>query len=169
MRKNLMRRAVAIGAATCFVLIGAISMAEAGQGGVGHFSSGAFRGSSARLGGSALSGGNAHLGGGSVAQFHTNPGGKYISGSVAKFHTNPGGKYVYRGSDQTFHTNPGGKYVYRGGSGNYDHHHHGYGYYPWYGLPLYSYGGGCDYLYRRAVATNSDYWWDRYRRCSGLY
>ena len=105
--------------------------------------------------------------GGSVSQFHTNPGGKYLGGSMAKFHTNPGGKYVYRGSDQTFHTNPGGKYVYRGWSGNYDNHHHGhsrrYGYYPWYGLPLYSYGGGCDYLYRRAVATNSGYWWDRYR------
>ena len=69
-------------------------------------------------------------------------------------------------------TNPG-KYVYRGGSGNYDNHQRGYyrrySYYPWYGLPLYSYGGGCDDLYRRAVATNSAYWRDRYRRCSGLY
>jgi hypothetical protein len=152
MRKNLMRRAAAIGAAAGFVLIGAMSMAEAG---------------------SALRGGNVHLGGGSVAKFHTNPGGKYISGGVSKFHTNPGGKYVYRGSDQKFHTNPGGKYVYRDGSGKYDNHHHGhyrrYGYYPWYGVPLYSYGGGCDYLYRRAVATNSAHWWDRYRRCSGLY
>lgn len=136
MRRHAMRRSAAIGAAACFVLIGAISMAEAGS-------------------------------------VHTNPGGKYLGGSVAKFHTNPGGKYVYRGGDQKFHTNPGGKYVYRGGSGEYDNHHHGYsrryGYYPWYGLPLYSYGGGCDYLYRRAVTTNSAYWWDRYRRCSGLY
>lgn len=100
---------------------------------------------------------------------HTNPGGKYLGGSVAQFHTNPGGKYVYRGRDQTFHTNPGN----RGGSGNYDNHQRGYyrrySYYPWYGLPLYSYGGGCDDLYRRAVATNSAYWRDRYRRCSGLY
>ena len=120
MRGHAMRRAVAIGAAACFVLIGAISMGEAGS-----------------------------------------------------VHTNPGGKYVYRGSDRTFHTNPGGKYVYRGGPGNYDNPHHGtyrrYGYYPWYGLPLYSYGGGCDDLYRRAVATNSAYWWDRYSRCDGLY
>ena len=152
MRRHAMRHAAAIGAAACFVLIGAISMAEAGS-------------VHTNPGGKYL--------GGSVAQFHTNPGGKYLGGSVAKFHTNPGGKYVYRGSDQKFHTNPGGKYVYRGGSGEYDNHHHGYyrryGYYPWYGLPLYSYGGGCDYLYRRAVATNSAYWWDRYSRCSGLY
>ena len=135
MRRNLMRRAVAIGAAACFVLIGAISMAEAGS-------------------------------------VHTNPGGKYLGGSVAQFHTNPGGKYL-GGSVAKFHTNPGGKYVYRGGSGNYDTHQRGYyrryGYNPWYGLPLYSYGGGCDDLYRRAVATNSAYWWDRYRGCSGLY
>ncbi len=166
MRKNLMRRAAAIGAAACLVLIGAMSMAEAGRAGVGHFSSGGFRGGSVHLGGSALSGG-------SVGKFHTNPGGKYISGDVGKFHTNPGGKYLYRGSDQKFHTNPGGKYVYRGGSGKYDNHHYGhyrrYGYYPWYGLPLYSYGGGCDDLYRRAVATNSAYWWDRYWACSGRY
>ena len=134
MRKNLMRRAAAVGAAACFVLIGAISMAEAGS-------------------------------------VHTNPGGKYLGGSVAQFHTNPGGKYL-GGGVAKFHTNPG-KYVYRGGSGNYDNHQRGYyrrySYYPWYGLPLYSYGGGCDDLYRRAVATNSAYWRDRYRRCSGLY
>ena len=92
---------------------------------------------------------------------------------MGKFHTNPGGKYVYRGSGSKFHTNPGGKYAYRGWSGKYDNHHHyghyrRYGYYPWYGLPLYSYGGNCTYLYRRAVVTGSAYWWDRYRRCSGV-
>ncbi len=189
MRKNLMWRAFAIGAAACFVLIGAMSLAEAGRSG-GHFSSGGFRAGSVHVGGSAFRGGNVQLAGGGVAKFHTNPGGKYIGGgadkfhtnpggkyvypgSNDKFHTNPGGKYVYRGSNDKFHTNPGGKYVYRGGSGKDDHHHHGnyrrYGYYPWYGLPLYSYGGSCDYLYRRAVATNSAYWWDRYRRCSGYY
>jgi hypothetical protein len=171
MRKNLMRRAIVIGAAACFV-IGATSLAEAGRSG-GHFSSGGFRAGSVHVGGSAFRGGNVQLAGGGVAKFHTNPGGKYIGGGADKFHTNPGGKYVYPGSNDKFHTNPGGKYVYRGGSGKDDHHHHGnyrrYGYYPWYGLPLYSYGGSCDYLYRRAVATNSVYWWDRYRRCSGYY
>ena len=168
MSKFLMRRAVAIGIAPCFVLIGAMSMAEAGRGG------GGFRGGAGHIGGSAFRGGNIHVGGGSVGKFHTNPGGKYVGGGVGKFHTNPGGKYVYRGSGSRFHTNPGGKYAYRGWSGKYDNHHHyghyrRYGYYPWYGLPLYSYGGGCAYLYRRAVATGSAYWWDRYRRCSGVY
>ena len=167
MSKILMRRAVAIGVAACFVLIGAMSMAEAGRGG------GGFKGGAGHIGGSAFRGGNIHVGG-SVGKFHTNPGGKYVGGGVGKFHTNPGGKYVYRGSGSKFHTNPGGKYAYRGWSGKYDNHHHyghyrRYGYYPWYGLPLYSYGGGCAYLYRRAVATGSAYWWDRYRRCSGVY
>ena len=136
MSKNLMRRALAIGVAACFVLIGAMSSAEAGRGG-------GFKGGGGHIGGSAFRGGNIHVGGGSVAKFHTNPGGKYVGGgSVAKFHTNPGGKYVGGGAGK-FHTNPGGKYAYHGWSGKYDsHHNYGhyrrYGYYPWYGLPLYS-------------------------------
>jgi hypothetical protein len=36
--------------------------------------------------------------------------------------------------------------------------------YPYYD---YDYGyGGCGWLYRRAVATGSAYWWQRYRACS---
>ena len=72
MSKILMRRAVAIGIAACFVLIGAMSMAEAGRGG-------GFKGG-AGPGGSAFRGGNIHVGGGSVGKFHTNPGGKYVGG-----------------------------------------------------------------------------------------
>lgn len=112
MRKNLMRRALAIGVAACFALIGAMSMAEAGRGGGAHFSGGGGRG------------GAVHIGGGNLGKFHSNPGGKYVGGGVGKFHTNPGGKYVYRGSGSKFHTNPGGKYAYRGWSGKYDKHHH---------------------------------------------
>ena len=41
-----------------------------------------------------------------------------------------------------------------------------YPHYAWYGVPLYSYGGGCGWLYRQAVSTGSDYWWDRYYRCA---
>jgi hypothetical protein len=84
-------------------------------------------------------------------------------------------KYGYRGSGGKFHTNPGGKYG-KGWSGKYGHHHdhnygryQRYGLYAWYGLPLYTYGGGCGWLYRQAVATGSDYWWDRYYRCTGSY
>ena len=48
----------------------------------------------------------------------------------------------------------------------------GMGGYPYnYGYPYYDYDygdygyGGCGYLYRRAVATGSSYWWHRYRAC----
>ena len=78
-----MRRAVAIGVAACFVLIGAMSSAEAGGG---------FKGGGGHIGGSAFRGGNIHVGGGSVGKFHTNPGGKYAGGGMGKFHTNPGGQ-----------------------------------------------------------------------------
>ncbi len=151
MRKNQTLRTVAIATAAGLMLFGAMSMAEAGSAGAGRFS----------------------VGGGSLSTFHTNPGGKYVGSGAGKFHSNPGGKYVYRGSNETFHSNPGGKYVYPGGPDKYDHHHYGpsrrYGYYPWYGLPLYSNGEGCDDFYRRAVAADSAYWWNRYRRCSGAY
>ena len=131
---------IAVGAAAFLALIGIVSTAEAGRGG-----------------GARMGGGGIHMGGG------------------AKFHTNQGLKYGYRGSGGKFHTNPGGKYG-KGWSGKYGHHHdhnygryQRYGLYPWYGLPLYTYGGGCGWLYRQAVATGSDYWWDRYYRCTGSY
>ncbi len=37
--------------------------------------------------------------------------------------------------------------------------------YPYYYDYDYGYYGGCGWLYRRAVATGSSYWWHRYRRC----
>jgi hypothetical protein len=38
--------------------------------------------------------------------------------------------------------------------------------YPYYDYDYVAYGyGGCGYLYRRAVATGSSYWWHRYRAC----
>jgi hypothetical protein len=40
-----------------------------------------------------------------------------------------------------------------------------------YGAPYWAYGvyagGGCHYLYRRAIATGSPYWWSRYHDCIG--
>ena len=64
-----------------------------------------------------------------------------------------------------------------GGHGHCDRHrHHGryrsYGYYGWYGGPYFGYGyygDRCGWLYRRAVATGSPYWWDRYYDCIGYY
>jgi hypothetical protein len=34
-----------------------------------------------------------------------------------------------------------------------------------YGGYYYSYYGDCDWLRRRALATGSPYWWDRYYTC----
>ena len=99
MSKVVMRRAVAIGVAACFVLIGAVSMAEAGRGG-GGFKGGGGGISAAAPSEAAISTGAAAA----WAKFHTNQGGKFTyrgGGGGAKFHTNPGGKYVYRGSGRS--------------------------------------------------------------------
>jgi hypothetical protein len=152
MSSSITRRAIAVVVGALFGLMGAISMAEAGHSGGIHMG-----GAGIHMGGNAIRGGNVHVGGG-----------------VGTFHTNQGGKYVYRGGGGKFHTNPGGKFAW---SGKFDHHHHDnnfghihrHDFFAWYGLPLYSYGGGCGYLYQRAVATNNPYWWDRYRRCTGTY
>ena len=60
------------------------------------------------------------------------------------------------------------------GNRHNDHHHHGhfnrfYAYPYFYGGDYYAYGGygSCNYLYRRAIATNSPYWWNRYYACVG--
>ena len=37
--------------------------------------------------------------------------------------------------------------------------------YPYYYDYDSGYYGGCGWLYRRAAATGSPYWWHRYRRC----
>jgi hypothetical protein len=62
-----------------------------------------------------------------------------------------------------------------GNYGNYGHVHRGhihrhrrifigapFAYYPYY---YYDYGEGCSWLRRRAVATGSGYWWNRYEAC----
>ncbi len=62
-------------------------------------------------------------------------------------------------------------------SGNWGRHHKRrfYGYPYLYAAPFaagayyygsdYGYGGNCDWLYDRAVTTNSSYWWSRYNEC----
>ena len=50
------------------------------------------------------------------------------------------------------------------------HYYSRYYAYPFfYDGGYYAYGGygSCNYLYRRAVATNSAYWWNRYYACAG--
>lgn len=47
-----------------------------------------------------------------------------------------------------------------------------YRYFRGYPRPYFGYGsysGGCGWLYRRAVATGSRYWWNRYYECVGYY
>jgi hypothetical protein len=57
---------------------------------------------------------------------------------------------------------------------HHHHHHHGHAKFglligapvAYYGAG-YAYGGGCGWLYRRAVATGSPYWWNRFHICRG--
>ena len=69
------------------------------------------------------------------------------------------------------HDGDGGGRHY-GGDGGWRHYgggkHYRYGY-GWYGLPYGYYGGGCGGLYRKAIATGSPYWWNRYYQCTGYY
>jgi hypothetical protein len=113
-------------------------------------------------------GGHGHGGGG-----HGH-GGKYAHGGGGHGH---GGKHAHHGGGGKRYYGGGGRhYAHKGGGhGHYDRHKHhehyrSYGYYGWYGRPYFGYGyygGGCGWLYRRAVATGSPYWWDRYYDCIG--
>jgi hypothetical protein len=90
-----------------------------------------------------------------------------------------GGHHAHHGGGGKHHYGGGGRhYAHKGGGhGHYDRHgHYGhyrhYGNYGWYGWPYFGYGyhgGGCGWLYDRAVATGSPYWWDRYYACIGYY
>jgi hypothetical protein len=94
-------------------------------------------------GGRGGGGGKGHARGGGGGRSHANRGGG-------------GGKRHYGG---------GGKrhYAYRGGN----RRHGSYGKYRRHGS--YAYGGGCGWLYRNAIATDSPYWWNRYYECTGYY
>jgi hypothetical protein len=57
-------------------------------------------------------------------------------------------------------------------AGHRHHHHRHFGKIffaapvAYYGASYYG-GGGCGWLYRRAEATGSRYWWNRYHACKG--
>jgi hypothetical protein len=62
-----------------------------------------------------------------------------------------------------------GGYAWKG-----DRRHYGRYLYPGIGLGLayggaYAYGDGCGWLYRRAQATGSPYWWQRFEECRYSY
>jgi len=88
-----------------------------------------------------------------------------------------GGGGIRSGGGRSFSAAPSGRsysgprsrgYVYSGRGNRHVRHFRGgrvYGYAPFVGG--YAYGGSCAYYYRRAVATGSSYWWDRYYDCVG--
>jgi hypothetical protein len=97
-----------------------------------------------------------------------------------------GGRYAYRSGSNPWYNYKGGKnYAYKNygnhnrykNYGNYNRYKN-YGHYNnyrrFYGWPYIAYGagygyGGCNWLYRNAVATGSAYWWNRYYNCTGYY
>jgi hypothetical protein len=166
MRRVVTTSFLPVSIAACLAFAGAVATAEAGRGGGGgHMGGGHMSGDHmGHTAGGALKGGSVRMGSGGV-KVHSYGGGKSFRYS--------GGGNQFKGSSHGKHYAYGGKWP---SNDNFNHHnkHHNYyrrsGYYPWYGLPLYSYyGGGCGWLYRKAVATGSDYWWNRYYQCTGYY
>jgi hypothetical protein len=93
-------------------------------------------------------------------------GGHGHSGGHMSFKSGGGHGHGHGGKGHSQHYAHGGNW-----NKNYYSHHHGkYGRYrrgyPWYGVYAYG-GGGCGWLYSRAITTGSAYWWDRYYQCTG--
>ena len=145
---------IAIAAAASIALFGAVSTAEAGKG-KGSKGGGGFKISS-------------HVNKG--AKFNSGPKFNYSKKARSGFETVRYGEGKYKASKH-------GKNHYSNNKkwhGNYDHHYrYGKNYrrynYAWAGLPLYTSYAGCGWIYRKAVSTGSDYWWDRYYQCTGSY
>jgi len=121
-------------------------------------------------GGGGGGGGGASAGGGAVGGGGISGGGSTRSGGGGSF--NSGGR-AFTGSAPRSSMNRG-HVSGRGSISDGDRRHvrrfrHGrsFGYVPYgYYDDTYAYGG-CGYYYRRAVATGSSYWWNRYYNCVG--
>jgi hypothetical protein len=177
MKSAAIKGIIAIGVAASIALFGAVSTAEAGKGkggGGGFKGGGSFRGSSHSFkgGGSFRGSSYAFKGGGSkfrgAPNFHTgNKALRYGGGNIARY-GKPNYAFAKKGygkSNYNFAKKGHGNYLPYQRYGKYPYYRR-YANYGWYGLPLYSYGGSCGWLYRNAIATGSDYWWDRYYRCT---
>ena len=126
----------------------------AGQGGPAAREGGGGGGGGAmRGGGGTREGGGMRQGG---AQLRSGERGTRSEGS-AQFRSERGTRgtrgergveFGYRDRDRRHGRRDGGVFIERG-----------YGYAP---------GGGCGWLRQRALATDSPYWWRRYRACRGL-
>jgi len=126
------------------------------------------RGGGGGGGGHGGGGGGGHGGGG-----HAHDGGGGGGGHAYRGGGGGGKRYYGGGGGKRYYGGGGGKryYGYKGSQkrhGSYGKHRR-YGNYGWYGIPYGYYGGGCGWLYRKAAATNSRYWWGRYYECTGYY
>ena len=150
-----------------------------GRGGGGGLSGGGGRGGGGGLaggggrGGGALSGGGRgpSLGGPSRGgrAFTGRGGGREFSGRLR------GGDRRFTGRDfdrprvgRDFRRHAGKNGDWRRGKHRH-RHRHGRDFF-FYGAPYLAYGvyaGDCYWLYQRAVATSSPYWWSRYNACVG--
>lgn len=117
-------------------------------------------------------------GGGGGSRFSQGGGGtprfSQRGGNRPQFSQNGGGvpRFANRGD--------GGRKAWQGRklAGDFNHHNKGHrGHrkfrgFAFYGAPyVYAYSayGSCDWLYRRAIATGSPYWWNRYYACRDGY
>ena len=143
------RGLIAIAAAASIALFGAVSTAEAGKGKGSKGGGGGFKVSS-----------------------HVNKGAKFNNGPKISYSKKA------RSGFETVRYGEGQYKAYKHGKPHYakkwndDHyrysksvHYRRYNY-AWAGLPLYTSYAGCGWIYRKAVSTGSDYWWDRYYRCA---
>ena len=103
----------------------------------------------------AFKGGGAKFRGG--PKFHSGSNAIRYGGSKAKVAKHGRPKYEGHGKPYYSSAKKGhGKYKPYQHYGKYPYYRR-YPHYAWYGVPLYSYGGGCGWLYRQAVSTGSDY------------
>ena len=163
MKSAAIKGAIAIGVAASIALFGAVATAEAGKG-----KGGGFKGGGGRVSSHAFKGGGAKFRGG--PKFHSGSNAIRYGGSKVKVakHGRPQYAYAKKGHGKPYYSyakKGHGKYKPYQHYGKYPYYRR-YPHYAWYGVPLYSYGGGCGWLYRQAVSTGSDYWWDRYYRCT---
>lgn len=161
---------------------GLLELVRGGGGGGGHGGGGGGggphfgnMGSGARF---AAIGGNGGMGmhsaphmGNSFAHMSGGHGARIARGGDFNDHVARGGNFNGNvGRHERFANN--GNWNWNGNRHDHDHHHHFNRFYayPYFYGDYYAYGGdygSCNYLYRRAVTTNSAYWWNRYYACAG--
>jgi hypothetical protein len=148
------------------------------RGGGGAMRGGGGGGRSAMRGGGGGGYKGAYRGGGGYKGGYRGGGGRYAykGGGYKGGYRGGGGRYAYKGGGyKGGYRGGGGRYAYKGRDHGYynRYRHYGYGRYRRYGYGLpyisYGYGGGCNWLYRNAIATGSSYWWNRYYQCVGYY